>query len=174
MFRRIIFIFVFIVSIYNVGEAQIATYNHADREENKNMVVGKTTLYELSQNTEFWNEYLSHYASFSTDKEKLDEIYSILNNDTICIVAVIGTWCDDTKEQFPIFQKIFDHLKLDHINIEYIGVNRDKLAGETDISSLGIILVPTFIFYYDDRERGRIVEMPEETMEEHILKIISN
>jgi hypothetical protein len=48
------------------------------------------------------------------------------------------------------------------------------LAGETDISSLGIIFVPTFIFYEKNQEIGRIVEIPEETMEEHIYKIVSN
>jgi hypothetical protein len=122
------------------------------------------------------------------------------NNRCIYIIAVIGTWCGDTKEQFPVFQKILDRLqdiqkKLDRleyscIDISYLGVNRDKLAGETDISYLDVEFVPTFIFYdYDElieltegyssvihnsyRQLGRIVETPEGTMEEHILKILS-
>jgi thiol-disulfide isomerase/thioredoxin len=172
-YKQILLISILLVSIYGVGKAQTTPNDNASCTEDKNMIIGKTTLDQLSQNTEFWAKYLTYYASYSMDKKKLDEISNLLRNRNIHIIAVIGTWCGDTKEQFPVLQKILDHLQLNNISIEYIGVNRDKLAGETDISLFGIIFVPTFIFYEDNQELGRIVETPEETMENHILKIIS-
>jgi len=156
------------------------------------MIVGETNLKELQQIPEFWTEYRKNYDSYSIDEKKIEEITNILEDNDKCIyiIAVIGTWCGDTKEQFPVFQKILDHLEYSCIDISYIGVDRDKLAGEIDISYLNIEFVPTFIFYdYNEvielpsgyssvihnsyRQIGRIVETPEGTMEEHILKILS-
>ncbi len=157
-----------------MGKAQNGTTDHKSCTEDKNMIIGETTLDQLSQNTEFWSEYLNNYASYAVDGKKLDEIANVLGSRAINIVAVIGTWCGDTKEQFPVLQKILDNLQDNNISIKYIGLDRDKLAGETDISSLGIIFVPTFIFYEGTQELGRIVEIPEETMEDNILKIVSS
>jgi thiol-disulfide isomerase/thioredoxin len=176
--KHIIIIFVFITSVFSAGMAQTADTAH----NNKNMVIGETTLEKLSQNTEFWNEYRKNYDNYSIDEKKIEKISNILDStkyESIIITAVIGTWCGDTKEQFPIFQKILDFLRFDNIRIKYIGVNRDKLAEGTSVSSLGIEFVPTFIFYRIEniignyQEIGRIVEIPEGTMEEHILKILS-
>jgi thiol-disulfide isomerase/thioredoxin len=176
LYIQIIFISFLITSIHRTGKAQttVMTNNHTTCTEDTNMITGKTNLEKLSQHTEFWSEYLIHYASYNIDKEKVAEISAGLNSREIHIVAVLGTWCGDTKEQLPVLQKILDNLSDNNISIDYIGVNRDKLAGETDISSLGIIFVPTFIIYENNKELGRIVEVPEGTMEEHIYKVINN
>jgi thiol-disulfide isomerase/thioredoxin len=150
------------------------TDKHTDCTEDTNMITGKTTLEELRQNEEFWGEYVNHYTSCTIDKEKIGEISDLLKDRAIHIIVVLGTWCGDSKEQIPVLRKVLDNLQNVDVSIEYIGVNRDKLAGETDISSLGIIFVPTFIFYEKNTELGRIVEIPEGTMEEHIYKIVSN
>jgi len=136
------------------------------------IVTGKTDLEQLEQVPEFWVEYLSHYADYVIDGEKLVEIAQELNGKTIKIIAVIGTWCGDTREQMPVLQKILDNLQEDKPAIDYIGVNRDKLADGLDISSLNICFVPVFIFYENDRELGRIVEMPSSTMESDIIEIL--
>lgn len=165
---------------------------------NERIITGEIELAELELIPEFWSAYLRHYAEYSLDQKKLEEIFNVLNINKyrhIHIIAVIGTWCGDTKEQFPVLQKILDSLQHSNIHIIYIGADRDKLAGETDISYLNIEFLPTFIFYdsscdyIDDisrydvlgtfffnkylREIGRIVETPEGTMEEHILKILN-
>jgi len=183
MYRQIILNFIFITMIFGAGKAQTtdAEHLHDSCTEEKNMIIGKTTLDELKQNTEFWSEYLANYASYSADEKIIDEIDAVLKDKYLglYVVAVIGTWCGDTKEQFPVFQKIIDNLQFNNINIEYIGVNRDKLAGEENISYLDIEFVPTFIFYELEnvlenyQKIGRIVETPEDTMEKHILRIIS-
>ena len=183
-YRQITVIFALLVSIFGAGMAQTTDTTH----NIENMVIGETTLKKLSQNTEFWTEYRKNYDNYSLDEKKIEEISNLLNNNRfentsiirpIHITAIIGTWCGDTKEQFPIFQKILDHLQFKNISIEYIGVNRDKMAEGTSVSLLGIEFVPTFIFYRienirgNHQEIGRIVETPEGTMEEHILRILT-
>jgi thiol-disulfide isomerase/thioredoxin len=173
---QIILIFLLITFIYGTGKAQttVMTKNYASCTEDTNMIIGETTLEQLNRNVEFWSEYLGNYASYTVNQEKLEEISTLLKGRIIHVVVVLGTWCGDTKEQLPIFQKVLDNLPSNNMTAEYIGVNRDNLAGETDISSLGIIFVPTFILYEKDKELGRIVEIPKGTMEEHIREIISN
>ena len=173
--KRLVVIFTVLTVFCTIATAQTeANTPHSDSNTNdKKMVIGKTTLEELSKNTEFWDEYIPHYAAYSVDEKKLNEISNILINRNIHIISVLGTWCGDSKEQFPVMQKILDNLQNSNISIEYIGVNRDKLAGETDISALDILFVPTFIFYENAKELGRIVETPEDTMENHILKILN-
>lgn len=148
--------------------------NYAQCSEDKNMIIGETTLEKLEQNEEFWSKYLANYANCIIDEEKTNQISNALTNRKIHIITVIGTWCSDTKEHLPVFQKIIDNIKGNNITIKYIGVNRDKLAEKTDISSLNIEFVPTFIFYEGSKELGRIVESPQTTLEEDIFNIVNN
>jgi thiol-disulfide isomerase/thioredoxin len=143
--------------------------------EDKNMIIGKTTLDSIEQNHGFWSEYLLHYADYQTDKTIIEQISQQISDRNIFIVAVIGTWCGDSKEQFPVFEKIMEQLSLNEaVSIEIIGVDRDKLAGDLDISHLNIAFVPTFIFYENNQELGRIVETPSDVMEKDILNILNN
>ena len=48
--------------------------------------------------------------------------------------------------------------------------NKEDLNGEVD--SLAIELVPTFIFYREGKEIGRIEESPRETLEKDFNKIV--
>ena len=75
-------------------------------------------------------------------------------------------------EREIISQKIIDNLHGDKPAIDYIGVNRDKLADGLDISHLNIDFIPTFIFYENGREIGRIVETPASTMENDMLLML--
>ena len=138
---------------------------------NEKIIVGTTNLEELEQVPDFWMDYLIHYSNYVMDREKLAEIGLELKNKAIKITAIIGSWCGDTREQLSVLQKILDNLD-DKPAIEYIGVDRDKLAGGVDISALNIRLIPAFIFYENDQEIGRIVETPSSTMENDILRIL--
>ena len=142
--------------------------------EDKDMVVGTTTLDAISKNNNFWVEYLFLYERHNIDKETIEQLTQLLSDRTIKVVAVIGTWCSDSKIHFPVFSKVMQHLPQNAVSTEIIGTDRDKLAGDTDIFSLNIEFVPTFIFYENKTELGRIVEAPSETMEKDILKILSN
>ena len=53
-----------------------------------------------------------------------------------------------------------------------IAVNEDKKTEEDEIDTLNIKLVPSFIFYRDGSELGRIVESPEKSLEVDVLGIL--
>ena len=84
----------------------------------------------------------------------------------------MGTWCSDSHEQVPRFFKVMDEAGYPADNVRIICVDREKKDGSEDVDSLNIELVPTFIFYKEGIELGRIVETPKQTMEEDIFEIL--
>jgi len=53
-----------------------------------------------------------------------------------------------------------------------INVNREMVGLADEVDGLEIHFVPTFIFYRDEEEIGRIIEMPYESLEKDMLEIV--
>lgn len=124
----------------------------------------------LGDNFNFW--FHSEYESYSVDMESLNQINADIFS-SLKIKVVMGTWCSDSKREVPRFNKILDQLAFNFNDLIIIGVNRIKQAEETEVDQLNIELVPTFIFYYEGEEIGRIIESPVESLEKDIINIIS-
>ena len=124
------------------------------------------------ENSDFNQYILEEYESYEADEGVCS--YLEKNTDSLEITIVLGTWCHDSKEQVPRFFKILDKIRYNSEKVELIGVGGDKLAGEVDISGLNIEYVPTFIFYKNEKELGRIIETPMSTLEEDMMLIIRN
>lgn len=84
----------------------------------------------------------------------------------------MGSWCGDSQEQVPRFLKIMDAIGFSENNITIYCVDRNKKTDKGETDNLKITLVPTFIFYKDGKEIGRIVETPKTTLEKEMLEII--
>lgn len=110
------------------------------------------------------------YETYIVDQEALDQIDKELLSQ-IKITIVIGTWCSDSKRETPRFVKIIEYLKIKDITA--IGVNRAKKAPNTPVDNLEIDFVPTIIFYLEEKEIGRIIESPTESLEKDMLTIFS-
>ncbi len=120
-------------------------------------------------NFSWW--YKPGYDNYETNKTDLDTIKQKLSDVKIIIVA--GSWCSDSRREVPRLFKIVDELKIDSPAVKLICVDRDKKAEGTEIEKLDIKLVPTFIFYCDEKELGRIVESPQTTLEGDIKDILN-
>lgn len=94
--------------------------------------------------------------------------------DGLSIQVVFGSWCGDSKEQLPRFLKVLDLAGFSAEAVRFIGVDSHKKGRQTDVSSFGIEKVPTFIFFRDQQEIGRIIEIPEESLERDFLRMVSN
>ena len=91
----------------------------------------------------------------------------------ITLKAFIGTWCEDSQREIPAFYKTLEMAGYNPKNLQLITVSRDKDTPEGLENNFDITYVPTFIFYKDKKELGRIVESTRETLEEDILTILS-
>ena len=151
--------------------------------QNNNMIVYDSTLNQQVlidkidskdlQHPIFAEYYKFYFESYNPDMSIVEKIKPLL--DDISITIVMGSWCGDSQEQIPKFYKIISLLNFDEIKIQLIAVDRKKHAREYDalVQSLNIELIPTFIFYKNGKELGRIIESPQETLETDILKILN-
>ena len=151
--------------------------------QNNNMIVYDSTLNQQVlidkidskdlQHPIFAEYYKFYFESYNPDTSIIEKIKPLL--DDISITIVMGSWCGDSQEQIPKFYKIISLLNFDENKIKLIAVDRKKHAREYDalVQSLNIELIPTFIFYKNGKELGRIIESPQETLETDILKILN-
>jgi len=119
-----------------------------------------------------FNEWFqTEYDNYIVDTETL----SLINQealDSLEITIVLGTWCGDSRREFPRFYKILEHLNYMFDDLTIIAVNRTKEAENTPVDKLTIELVPTIIFYKQGTEIGRIIESPVFSLEKDIQEIL--
>lgn len=108
------------------------------------------------------------YEKYIPKVQKIDK--NLLNQITIKIF--MGTWCHDSKREVPRFYKILNTLNYDQTNLQIVGLNKDKKGYFNDYSYLNIKNTPTFIFFKNDEEIGRIIERPKGSLELQIQNIL--
>jgi len=93
--------------------------------------------------------------------------------DNLEIDVYFGFWCGDSRNNVPVFMKIADEVASNTLEIDYYSVER-KPSKEIKyfVEELKVERVPTFIFYRDGKEIGRIVENPKVSMLEDFLEIV--
>ena len=99
--------------------------------------------------------------------KKLEEII-----DDVEITIVLGTWCSDSQREVPRFYKVLNEAGYNDKRVKVIAVDKNKEAIVVDISDMNIKRVPTFIIYKNEKEIGRIVEIPKKSLERDLWKIV--
>lgn len=168
---RLLLIILFIVSTFPFISAQDTNKTVLDEESGELMLVGPCTR-EAFSDTSFSGWFDSEYEAYNPDSVAVKEIE--YNFDDVKTTIIMGTWCSDSREQVPRFFKVTDEAGYPENNITIDCVNRDKKEYSGSVDSLNIELVPTFIFYRDGKEIGRIIETPQQTMEEDIYTILTD
>ena len=145
-----------------------------DEKSQTMILVGETNIMDIKEGV-FGENVNTEYAKYLIDTTLLQQINTYLksNSNVIKLTIVLGTWCGDSKEQVPRFYSIYDKMTTKFADITLIGVDRLRKAGDLDISDLKIEKVPTFIFYRDGVEIGRITETPMKTIENDMMRILS-
>lgn len=112
--------------------------------------------------------FKKNYDAYTPKLDRMDDVG--LNN--ISVRIFMGTWCHDSKREVPRFYKIWDGLNLDESQVTIIGLTKKKKGYFKDYSEFGITNTPTFIFYRDGKEIGRIIERPKGSIENQLKTII--
>ncbi|MBE0678415.1 MAG: thioredoxin family protein [Bacteroidales bacterium] len=115
--------------------------------------------------------YVSGYRDYHPDQAFMKELQETDISD-LTITIVLGTWCPDSRREVPRFMKIIDLWGFPEEKIRFIGVDIDKIAPLQDYQELGIERVPTFIFYENNSEKGRIIEVPLTSLEQETGNIL--
>ena len=120
--------------------------------------------------------YIKGFNAYQPDSEATGRLVNLIDSG-LTITIVMGTWCPDSRREVPRFMKILDNLNFPVERLKFIGVDDVKISPVEEYFSLDIKRVPTFIFYKNKIEAGRIIENPVTSLEqdmENILKGIEN
>ncbi len=116
--------------------------------------------------------YLNGYKNYQPDQEIMKQLREV-DIDDYSITVVLGTWCPDSRREVPHFMKIVGLWGFPENRIRFIGVDINKVAPLADYQELGIDRVPTFIFYENNSEKGRIIEVPVTSLEQDTRIILT-
>lgn len=168
MKSQILLVFVLVISLNLFPQDEIISTETG--ESSQEFLVGVTERNAL-QSGDFGEHFLDEYINYHPEMNILNEIgHDIFSYN---ITLVMATWCHDSQEQVPRFFKILDMIDYNTNHLKVICVDKEKSGGDTDISDLNIELVPTFVFYKNEVEKGRIIETPINSIESDILDILN-
>lgn len=164
-------IFLAIIMFPGMIFAQKLNQKIMDEKKGNEMLIGYCNRDGFTTvNSNFDSAFNAEYPIYKADEATMKQLGGRLND--VKITVVMATWCGDSKEWVPRFYKIMDELDFPFKKLTLICVDRSKKAPGTNVDDLKIELVPTFIFYRNDVELGRIIETPGDLMEKEILKIL--
>lgn len=165
-----LFLIQFVSTIYAQEEKASSFKIVIDEKSGKPMLIGLCSKENLTNDSTFSWWFEAEYDYYQPE----DSVMKLIDLNSVKIVCVMGTWCSDSRREVPRFFKILDELKYDYNNLSLYCVDRKKKAEGFDTDQFIIERVPTFIFYKNDSEIGRIIETPVESLERDILNILKN
>ncbi|MDO8550477.1 MAG: thioredoxin family protein [Ignavibacteria bacterium] len=139
-------------------------------ENSEPMLIGYCTRDAFNDSSFAW-WFDPEYENYEPDSSVIEILRDKMKD--VEIILVMGSWCDDSRIHVPHLYKILDEINYPTEEITLIAVNEDKKTEGDEIEGLAIDLVPTIIFYRDNSELGRIVEMPNQSLEEDMVEIVS-
>lgn len=165
--KKLIYILVVSIAFSSCNAQQKITAT----KDKSGHLVGIANKASFTKDSIFNKWFDQRYKEYETDPVTIAKLTFALKDYKI--KGFMGTWCGDSKRETPRFYKILDETGFDKKKVELITVNRSKKTPDSLEKGFNIIRVPTFIFYRNDKEVGRFVEYPRETMEKDFLKIVT-
>lgn len=107
---------------------------------------------------------------YDPNPEIIKKIESSIKETEIKVFT--ADWCPDCRIQLPRFFAVIMALGIEDFGLELFEVDRTKKDQLGMAEELGVMAIPTFIFFRNGNELGRIIERPKEKMEGDISKIL--
>jgi tetratricopeptide (TPR) repeat protein len=120
--------------------------------------------------------FVKNYNDYAVDSSAANELARLLAGKTI--VTFMGTWCGDSKREVPRLLKILDYCHFRNENLNLVMVSyRDgayKQSPQHEERGKNIFRVPTILLYAGNKELGRIIEFPKQSLEKDMVSILKN
>lgn len=162
----------FLLLALALGACKVSPPHTAVRvpDEGTVMLVGTASLDSLNTSP-FESWYAANSEAYHPEAEMVEQLKPLLED--VQITLLLGTWCKDSRREVPRFVKILEVAGYNPEDVTVIAVDRDKTTPGQFEDGLELLQVPTFIFYRNSEELGRIVEFPVVDLESDMLKILS-
>lgn len=138
--------------------------------EDSVMLLGKANRKGFQMDA-FKDWFNTGYEDYKVDTETAEKLKPLLKD--VDITVFMGTWCEDSQRETPHFYKILDAANFDESKLNLITVSEEKTTPQGYEEGKNITNVPTIIFFKNDKELGRIVEYPIESLEKDMFAILS-
>lgn len=112
------------------------------------------------------------YDEYKFNEDAVNKLTTV-SKDSITIKIVMGSWCPDSRREVPGMMRILDYWGFPEEKITFIGVDESKFSPIGGYEKLEIVRVPTFIFYKNNIELGRIIENPVTSLEQDMTDILA-
>lgn len=128
-----------------------------------------------------WTEWLEQTGreanpelNYKPSSEKVDILKNLIFEKEFSFLIFAGSWCGDSKTELPKLFNLFNLCNLEPDSIPLIGVDRQKIEPTGISQYYRIERVPTLIVLLDNKEIGRIIEFPEITWEDDLIKLLGD
>jgi thiol-disulfide isomerase/thioredoxin len=172
MFQTIIFMSLFFVYLISNVTCNTKKNTIVIDERSKNEVLIGLCNKSAFQYEIFKDWYNEGYNNYNPDEKTLNELKKIIKSENIKITIVFGTWCSDSRREIPRFYKIIDKMEFLESDIKLIGVDTKKSSRNNLLKDIEFERIPTFIFFKNGKETGRIVEVPVTSIEQDMLNCL--
>ena len=116
------------------------------------------------------------FLQYPNFRENFDR-YEVLDADLkipndLSVLMFFGTWCHDSQREVPRMLKILEAVGFPQADIKMVTLDFSKndplgLAAENEVK-----FTPTFIFFRQQNEVGRIIEKPATTLEAAVSELL--
>ncbi len=151
-----------------LAEATSAQISINAARMNAGQMVGELDKEQILNHDE---QVKKNMAAYSPDEKAVAFIRKV--EDEYDVVVFLGVWNSESVNHVPSFMRVMEDAGNPNFSVTWYGVNRAKRAPGNIVRRHNIQDVPTFIFYKDGEEAGRIVESPDKSIEEDIMKILA-
>ncbi|WP_066830026.1 thioredoxin family protein [Rufibacter ruber] len=157
-----------------------ATHTGLDPQENReeptqagndSLLIGTTTrvAFEMPRYSAWFHPM---YLRYKPNEQIIDQLQPQLEG--VRIKVFMGSWCLDSQREIPRFYKVLDAARFPYSRVEMTSLREDKTGLTGEEKTLNITAVPTFIFYKNGKELGRIVETAYPTLEMNMLTVLKD
>jgi thiol-disulfide isomerase/thioredoxin len=140
-------------------------------KKNNSLILDKKVSQQTFTHNKKFAWFDQEYNSYTPNNEIVNQLKPLKNELKVLVIA--GTWCGDTQRELPRFYKLANQIGIPEENIALILVDENKKSKYLNVSVLEVTNVPTFIFFKDGKEQGRIIEKPKNSLEEDLANLLA-
>ena len=171
--KKLFLVFLILIACTPHGEATKELNKRTFNEEGETILTGQVTVQGLRA-VPFDEWYSFFYEDYALDSGTLDMMREDLQE--IDILVFLGTWCGDSQWQVPGLIKMLEYVGYDMERLTLVALERDEnrvmFSPDGEEEGLDIGYVPTYIFYREGKELGRIIENPMQSLEKDVQKVL--
>lgn len=115
--------------------------------------------------------YQPAFESYKPDAATVANLKKAIPKDATFLVFG-GMWCSDTQNLLPKFYKTLSEAGVSFERIQLYMLDEQKTSPDKLERQYAVVNVPTFIVFQNDKEKGRIVETVQQSIEADLLKLL--